>query len=451
MIDQIINRFKNSLSLEASKVPLKVMNSQEVFERELERVFSRSWVFLGFTDEVPSVGDFVVRNVGLDSFIIIRGDDGRVRGFFNACRHMGTQLCEVERGSARIFTCPYHGWSYNNLGKLIGVPVKEIAYKNLDLDKISLAEIRVETYENLIFGNMYENAISLKEYLGEMIWYLDIIFKASGGMKPVGSPFRFIGDFDWKIGAANFAENRIHTIISHKSVVELGYASPVSRFGYVSPGINEISVADLKDSKGRPVASLGMRGPPDDRIPGYFGFYGKWYEEFKKPDEVSDIQFNLFKKFSHTVFTIFPNFSMFIAADQTDKSGKPNAPVSLVRLWNPLGPGITEVWTWVVAPKVVPDEIAKRVYEVTTAHFGSSGVAEMDDMAIWRRISKASKGIYSNEIDQLLIAGYKGISDLPVVSDWPGPGIVRPIQFHEECIRTFWKRYLIEMLGEGNE
>ncbi len=427
-------------------IPLKAMNDQGYFEKEIEKIFSKNWIFLGFIDEIPSPGDYVVRKIGLDSIILIRGDDNKVRAFFNACRHMGTELCEQESGNAKTFLCPYHGWTYNNLGKLVGVPVREIAYKRLNLNEISLYEIKIDTYENMIFGNLDPSpSLNLSEYLGEAKWYLDILFKASGGVKVVKKPFKFIADFDWKSGASNFAEDRLHTIVTHRSVVDLGYASPISRFGYVTPGLNEITACYLKDTLRRPVAAFGMRFVPDENIPGYFGFYGDHYKDFKVPLGVTEAQFNLFIRASHWVGTIFPNLSFFTAADQTDKSDKPSAPVSFVRLWQPLGPAKTEIWTWVIVPKIVPTEIAERVYEITTSHFGPSGVAEMDDTAIWRRISKSAKGYLANYVSQLIIGGLKEISDLPVVNDWPGPGLVRSSQFHEEGPRTFWKRWLLDM------
>ncbi|AHC52086.1 2Fe-2S ferredoxin [Sulfolobus acidocaldarius SUSAZ] len=426
-------------------IPLKAMNDQGVFNEEIERIFSNNWIFLGFMDEVLNPGDFVVRRIGLNSIIVARGEDGKIRAFFNACRHMGTELCEAEFGRVSTFTCPYHGWTYNNMGKLVGVPVKDIAYKRFKFSDVSLYEIKIDTYENLIFGNLGSSTQSLSDYLGETRWYLDIFFKASGGMKIVGKPIKFIADFDWKSGASNFAEDRLHTITTHRSVVELGYASPISRFGYVTPGLSEITACYLNDSLGRPVGAFGMRFPPDESIPGFFGFYGDHFREHLKPDGVSEDQFKIFQRVSHWVGTIFPNLSFFTAADQTDKSGKPNSPVSLIRLWQPLGPGKTEVWTWVVVPRVLPDEIAKRVYEVTTSHFGPSGVAEMDDTSIWRRISKSASGNLAKKISQLIIGGLDSVSDLPVLRDWRGPGLVRPTQFHEDGPRTFWRRWLMEM------
>ncbi|MEM0174364.1 MAG: SRPBCC family protein, partial [Sulfolobaceae archaeon] len=338
----------------------------------------------------------------------------------------------------KTFTCPYHGWTYNNVGKLIGMPLREIVFKDLDIEKWGLIEIKIQQYENLIFGSEAPS-ISLDEYLGEAKYYLDVIFKLTGGMRPVNSPLRFIADFNWKIGAENFSEDRLHTIMTHKSVVEYGLASPLSRFGYLTPGKNEISIADLKDVNGKPVGAFGFRLVPSENIPGYFGF------KLKNIENNYDERFEILRKVSHTVFTIFPNFSGFIAADSTDYPGpvKPRAPVSLLRVWQPISENRTEVWTWVIVPKEVDNETAKRVYEITVSHFGPSGAAEMDDTAIWRGITKVAGGYFANFAFTALKGGGK---DLPVIKDWKGPGIVRPTQFHEECQRTFWKRWVMEMI-----
>jgi len=427
---------KSFLETESYEIPLKVINDRQIFELELERIFSKSWIFLGFTDEIPKEGDYIIRYIGPDPFIIIRGDDGKIRGFFNSCRHRGSMICNSEYGNAKTFTCPYHGWTYDNKGKLIGMPLHEIVFKELDTDKWGLIEIKVQTYENLIFGS--ENpSLSLDQYLGEAKYYLDTIFKSTGGMKPIGLPFRFMADFNWKIGAENFSEDRLHTIMTHKSVAELGFASPLSRFGYVTPGKNEVSIADLKDSKGKIVGAFGFRLVPSENIRGYFGF------NIKEP-KIVDKRVDILKKVSHTVFTIFPNLSGFIAADSTDypSSLKPRVPVSLLRLWQPISENKTEVWTWVIAPKETDDETAKRIYEVTNSHFGPSGAAEMDDTAIWRGITRVAGGYFSRFSFTALKGGGK---DLPLIKDFEGPGVVRPTQFHEECQRSFWKAWIIRM------
>lgn len=75
--------------------PAYIYNDREIFELEKERLFSRAWMFVGHESEVPEPGDYVVRRVLEDSFILARGNDGQVRAMFNMCLHRGMQVCRA--------------------------------------------------------------------------------------------------------------------------------------------------------------------------------------------------------------------------------------------------------------------------------------------------------------------------------------------------------------------
>ncbi len=89
-----------------------------IYELELERVICRNWILAGHDSELPQPGDFKVLNVARESAIIVRGEDGELRAFANVCRHRGSLVCLEERGTARKFSCPYHGWIYGLDGQL---------------------------------------------------------------------------------------------------------------------------------------------------------------------------------------------------------------------------------------------------------------------------------------------------------------------------------------------
>ncbi|MFK4985568.1 Rieske 2Fe-2S domain-containing protein, partial [Klebsiella pneumoniae] len=86
----------------------------EIFARERKNLFSRAWLFVGHESEIPQAGDYVVRRILDDSFIIVRDEKGEIRAHFNMCLHRGMQVCRAEMGNASHFRCPYHGWSYRN-------------------------------------------------------------------------------------------------------------------------------------------------------------------------------------------------------------------------------------------------------------------------------------------------------------------------------------------------
>ena len=125
--DSIVPEFLSGMGedLKRGLVPLRVFNNREIHELELRRIFARSWVFVAHQTESPNPGDFVTRPIGEDPFICVRDDEA------NQCAqqlsHRGAQLCRVEMGNTRGFTCPFHGWSHKTNGELVGVPARRQA------------------------------------------------------------------------------------------------------------------------------------------------------------------------------------------------------------------------------------------------------------------------------------------------------------------------------------
>lgn len=94
--------------------------SAAVHERDLERVWGNSWVWIGHASEIPEAGDYFTFGFGDESVIAVRGADGEIHAHMNVCRHRGSRVCTGERGREKAFVCPYHGWTYNLDGTLRG-------------------------------------------------------------------------------------------------------------------------------------------------------------------------------------------------------------------------------------------------------------------------------------------------------------------------------------------
>lgn len=142
----------------------------DFFEREKEAIFKRTWQFAGRVEQIPEPGDFFVRSVpafGL-SLIFVRGTDGVVRGFHNACRHRGNHVCLEEKGSCRAFTCKFHGWIYDLEGNLVSVQ-DEAGLLDADRGKMGLLPVSTDVWEGFIFFNPQGNPPQpLTDYLGEL-------------------------------------------------------------------------------------------------------------------------------------------------------------------------------------------------------------------------------------------------------------------------------------------
>ena len=92
----------------------------EIYQLELDRIVTRNWILAGHASQIPDAGDYLVFKLANESAIIVRGKDGKIRAFANICRHRGSLVCLENRGNKRKFECPYHGWTYDLDGKLIG-------------------------------------------------------------------------------------------------------------------------------------------------------------------------------------------------------------------------------------------------------------------------------------------------------------------------------------------
>ncbi len=151
--------------------------SEEHFELERDRIFRRTWINVGRVEDVPNNGDYVVRDLTVckSSILIIRGQDGIVRGFHNVCSHRGRRLVLEKRGSCPgSVYCHFHNWVYSDDGNLIRVPDEENFF---DINKRDhgLTPVTTDTWEGFIFIHLggTEPAETLRDYLGGLADQLD--------------------------------------------------------------------------------------------------------------------------------------------------------------------------------------------------------------------------------------------------------------------------------------
>jgi len=208
-------------------IPAHIYSDPEVFELERERVFGRSWVFLAHESEIPAAGDFVLRRIVDDSFIVVRDNAGAVRVHFNMCIHRGMQVCRAEQGNATHFRCPYHGWTYRNNGSLAAVPFHDDAYGGEEAfpraGKGLIGPAQVDSINGLIFANLDPSAPPLRDFVGDFAYYLDFYSRQSGSGLELRGPQRWRVRANWKIGCENFVGDMYHTPHTHRSVVDIAF------------------------------------------------------------------------------------------------------------------------------------------------------------------------------------------------------------------------------------
>jgi len=160
--------------IQDDRIHASLYTDPAIFADEIERIFHRGWVFVGHASEIPNAGDFVTRPVGGQPAIMVRRADGTIAVMLNRCRHRGTMVCAVDRGTTRTFACPYHGWTYDLDGALIGVPYPGGYDASFDRSTRGLVHApRVDEYRGFVFASLGADGVTLAEHLGKATRLID--------------------------------------------------------------------------------------------------------------------------------------------------------------------------------------------------------------------------------------------------------------------------------------
>jgi len=147
-------------------LPSSLYTESAVFAAEKELLFGRTWQLVGHRDQVKNPGDYFTTELVGEPLLVVRGADGKVRGFYNVCRHRAGPPAEG-CGSRKLFRCGYHGWTYGLDGSLISATEIE-GVEGFRPEDFALTPVRVEEWFNLIFINLDDHARPLREVLGDL-------------------------------------------------------------------------------------------------------------------------------------------------------------------------------------------------------------------------------------------------------------------------------------------
>lgn len=225
------------------RVHKKVFIDPEIFELEMDRIFRRTWVYLGHESEIPETGDFIRTWIGLASIILVRADDGQINGLINACRHRGAVVCDEARGNKRHFQCPYHGWTYDTRGALVGVPIRGGQRAAFQPEVWGLHRVpRIESYRGFCFGSMNPGVNTLEEHLGDAREFIDLFVDLSPSGKILvnkgATKYEYRGN--WKQQVENSMDGYHPGLVHHTFLEDILTSRIGSGFGWItgpqSPG-----------------------------------------------------------------------------------------------------------------------------------------------------------------------------------------------------------------------
>jgi choline monooxygenase len=214
-IEQILSGYDDRAPLaQASTIPASWYVDPRIAELERLAVFSKTWQLVARTDQVKSPGQFISTVVAGEPVVVVRGNDGTLRAFFNVCRHHAAAVVTEPCGHTALLHCPYHGWNYGLDGSLKGMPEFE-GVENFNRAQNGLVPICVETWECFVFVNLDNHAAALAEFLGGLVKRI-----APLGVSKLHYFDRRIYDIhcNWKVFVDNYLDGGYHVPHLHKGL-----------------------------------------------------------------------------------------------------------------------------------------------------------------------------------------------------------------------------------------
>ncbi|HLI14143.1 MAG TPA: aromatic ring-hydroxylating dioxygenase subunit alpha [Alphaproteobacteria bacterium] len=316
-----------------TRIPDWVYTSQAIYEREVERIFhGPTWNYVALECEIPQPGDFKRSFVGPTPVIVSRAQDGGIHVFENRCSHRGAEFCRKSRGNTKEFVCPYHQWTYDLAGTLIGIPFRRGLKKEGGMPKDFRPEahsprhLKVTTRRGVVFASYCDEMESIEDYLGpEILADFDATFD--------GRPLKLLGYYrnvlpaNWKLYHENL-KDPYHATLLHAYLVN---------FGLLVAGNKSAMIVDAKGRHGTMASAKGDEGPKVDDAS------KREMRAFQENMKLNDDRFlNYVKEFdspwSVTMQTIWPNL---IVQRELNTLGTrhivPHGPNAFTMIWTMFG------------------------------------------------------------------------------------------------------------------
>ena len=209
--------------VEPDRVHRRVYTDQTIFDREIEEIFEKVWVYCGHESQITNPGDFHTLTIGRQPMIMVRRGDRGISVLYNRCPHRGVQVCASRSGNTgSAFVCSYHAWSFNLDGRVRAIPLKQ-GYDGTRMttdnpDCSMKAAARVDSYRGFVFASLTSEGPGLLEFLGDAKVAFDDMCDRSplGEVEVVPICHRVIQHSNWKF----FMENQLdalHPSVTHQS------------------------------------------------------------------------------------------------------------------------------------------------------------------------------------------------------------------------------------------
>lgn len=395
---------------------------EQVYRAEQKAIFGRQWLYLAHESQLREKGDYVTTFMGETPVVVTRGDDNAIHAFVNSCSHRGLKVCLSDYGRTKLFTCPYHAWTYSTTGALVGIPQQKLIAKPTDKSALGMKTVpRIESYRGLIFGCFDAEITPLDSFLGNMKFYIDAYFdRFPDGFEVIGAPSKWLLSCNWKMPAEN-------------QMGDLGHAAYLHGFFFLGSQIMTDIERDGINVAPEPGhgAAIRLRPPEVSEKYGDRGYSPETNAylaelEARSAERLTEVQ----KRIDGLTYTVYPNFSILWSRDS-------------LRIAHPRGPGKTELWSWWIAPVGAPEAVKREMQATYVGAFGPGGMVEQEDSDAWMLQYEGSKCDHMEDRPYYYGLGH---GEEMVHPELPG---LSGASYNEHCPRLFYKRWSDDLRAMG--
>lgn len=358
-----------------------MFTSEELFELEMKYIFEGNWIYLAHESQLPKANDYYTTKIGRQPVFITRNKAGELNAFINACAHRGATLARFKHGNKATFTCPFHGWTFNNSGKLLkikdptetGYPDSFNCDGSHDLKKIA----RFESYRGFLFGSLNPDVLPLAEYLGEATKIIDMIVDQSPeGLEVLRGSSTYVYEGNWKLQAENGAD---------------GYHVTATHWNYAATQAQRKEREAGDDIKAMSAGGWAKKGGGSYSFEnGHLLLWTRWDNPEDRP---------LYPVRDQLAARVGQNMAEWMINNSRNLCIYPNVYLmdqfsSQIRVFRPLAVNRTEVTIYCIAPKGESAEARAQRIRQYEDFFNASGMATPDDLEEFRACQEGFNGKY---------------------------------------------------------
>jgi benzoate/toluate 1,2-dioxygenase subunit alpha len=353
-----------------------IFTDPDLFELEMKYIFEGNWIYLAHESQLANNNDYLTLFMGRQPVIVSRDRKGQLHAVLNACAHRGAMVCRRPKDNRSTWTCPFHGWTYSNDGRLLkikeerGAGYPEGFGKNgsHDMPKVP----RFESYRGFLFGSLNPDVQPLEQYLGETTKLIDLMVDASptGELEVLKGASSYTYDGNWKVQAENGAD---------------GYHVASTHWNYAATTARRESGESTTETRAMDAGSYGKtRG-------GFYAFENGhillWTTRSNPEDEpLYEQRQELIGKYGQAkadwMISVARNLCLYPNVYLMDQFS------SQIRQFRPVAVDQTEVTIHCIAPKGESDAARAARIRRYEDFFNATGMATPDDLEEFRSSHK---------------------------------------------------------------